>query len=101
VSENDEKSEYGLLVSFEDQSASYVHGYEAGGIWQRMRSGTEAEIEIMVHSVNRETLRRMAVADGWSVEFTPTEFDEWVSMKMEKQAKPIDHPNPHGLRVVN
>lgn len=28
---NDDK--YSLLVSFDDQSASYAHGFEAGKIW--------------------------------------------------------------------
>jgi hypothetical protein len=100
MDEEDTNVSYGLVVSFEDQSASYVHGWEAGGIWQRMRSGAEAEIEATVHTANRETLSRMAVAEGWSIEFKPTEFDEWTQLAMSKTAKAPERPNPHGLRVV-
>lgn len=100
MSDTSENAEYGLIVSFEDQSASYVHGYEAGGIWERMRSGTVAEIETVVHAENRETLTRMATVEGWSIELKPTEVDGWLSMSMAKQSKPLDRPNPHGLRVV-
>jgi hypothetical protein len=97
----DEPQEYGLIVSFEDQSPSYVHGFEAGIIDARMKSGAEAEIEVVVHTENRETLRRMAVAYGWSVEFVDTEVEGWTTANFAKTRKPIDRPNPTGLRVVN
>lgn len=100
MTDDEKHAEYGLVVSFEDQSASYVNGWEAGGIWQRMRSGTEAEIDTTVHAANRETLNRMAIAEGWSVEFVSTEYEEWLTMKMEKRATAPSRNNPHGLRVV-
>jgi hypothetical protein len=95
-----ENAEYGLIVSFEDQSASYVHGYEAGMLHARMNSGQEAEIESVVHTENQETLRRMAVAYGWEAVFEPTEVEGWITVKMTKKGPPIDRPNPHGLRIV-
>lgn len=100
MTEAPEQANYGLIVSFEDQSDSYVHGWEAGGLWQRMRSGIEAEIEATVHTANRETISRMCVAEGWSVEFTATEYPEWLQMAMTKDRKAPERPNPHGLRVV-
>ena len=95
-----ENAEYGLVVSFDDQSASYVNGFEAGQIHQRMSSGTEAEFDMTVHSANKETLERMAVAYGWSVSFKPTEYQEWSEAAFAKVRKAPDRPNPNGLRVV-
>lgn len=95
-----DESSYALIVSFDDQSESYVHGFEAGGIWQRMKAGAEAEIEAMVHTANRETLSRMAIAEGWTVEFKPTSLEEWTEMEMVKTKAPSERANPHGLRVV-
>ena len=95
-----DNAEYGLIVSFEDQSASYVHGFEVGQIHQRMNSGTEAEFDVMIHAANKETLTRMTIAYGWSVTFTPTEYPEWIEAAFEKTRKAPDRPNPVGLRVV-
>lgn len=97
----DDDAEYGLLVSFEDQSASFVHGFEAGQLWQRMRDGTEAEISATIHTANRETVTRMALAEGWVATFTETEVAEWLTLEVAKTKKAPERPNPHGLRVVN
>lgn len=94
------ETKYGLLVSFEDQSPSYVHGFEAGMLWHRMEAGAEAEIELMVHSANRETINRMAIAKGWTATFAATEYDEWLNLELVKAKKAPELPNPHGLRVV-
>lgn len=97
---NTENVEYGLIVSFEDQSASYVHGYEAGMLHQRMKSGAEAAIEMTVHIENQETIRRMAVAYGWEAEFKPTAVEGWITVELDKGKLSPVRPNPHGLRVV-
>lgn len=94
-----EDANYGLIVSFEDQSASFVNGFEAGELWQRMRNGAEAEIEATVHTANRETITRMGIAEGWAVEFSATEYEEWITLRMTKQMAP-PRVNPHGLRIV-
>ena len=92
--------EWGLVVAFPDGSPSFVHGFEAGGIWERMRSGREAEIEITTQSDNREVLRRMAIAEGWTLESKPTEVEGWDYTVLTKNRGAPDRPNPHGLRVV-
>lgn len=98
--EDDTNADYGLLVSFEDQSDSYVHGFEAGLISARMKSGIEAEIKATVHTANRETITRMAIAYGWSALFETTQFEEWSEVTMEKTGKAPERPNPIGLRLV-
>jgi len=100
---------YGLLVSFaglpfgDNAEHAFVHGVEFGQLWQRMRSGSEAEIEGTFHSVNRMAIERAAAAEGWICEFSDVAdetktFDGWVNAKLRKVA--TAKPNPHGLRVV-
>ncbi len=55
--------EWRPLVALEDQSSSYVHGFEAGMIWQRMQD-SETEIDAVTHTENRQTLMNMANAAG-------------------------------------
>ena len=101
---------FGLLVSFRDlpfgetTEQAFVHGMELGQLWQRMRSGQEAEIDGTFHSINRTAIERCAVADGWDVEFraatdeTGQSYDGWLFASLKKVANA--KTNPHGLRVV-
>lgn len=74
-----EEVESSLIVSFDDQSASFTHGFEAGIIWKRMMDG-EPTIEgcnsMMCHGQNAEVLSRMAVAQQYEIEVTH-EDGEW------------------------
>jgi hypothetical protein len=81
-----EDQEYGLIVSFEDQSGSYVHGFEAGQIWESMKR-VDPFIEKMVHTENKETIRRMAHAEGYEMIWEPTEIAEWSKVKLTKTQK--------------
>jgi len=96
MKQNDD--EYGLLVSFEDQSPEYVHGFEAGQIWEEMARCKD--INKTVHTANKVTLERMAIAAGYVVEFEKTEFKEWVFMKGHKAKARPEGGNPNGLRIV-
>lgn len=105
MSEMTENSaEYGLIVSFEDQSASYVHGFEAGGLSARMRDEVSSEdlegFQITVHAANRVTIERMCAAYGWNAKFDGTDFPEWLYLTLTRAPKPTELPNPHGLRLV-
>lgn len=99
---------WGLLVSFPDQSQSFTHGFEAGLLWQRLRSGHEAEIEnLTVHAENEEVMRRMALAEGWSCEFEPCKdeagkvYETYRVATLRKTEKAPVRPNPHGFRVYH
>lgn len=74
-----EGTEWKPLVSFADQSESYVHGFEAGMIWQRMQS-KEPEIEATVHVENEVTIINMANATGYAAEFESVGVDGWSSL---------------------
>lgn len=89
-----------LLVSFEDQSESYVHGFEAGKIWEQMCSTPEGYMEFTIHTQNVETIRRMAIAEGWNADFAETEVEGWTYVNLEREGKSTEKPNPFGLRVV-
>jgi hypothetical protein len=102
-----ENASYLLLVAFPDGSPSFVHGFEAGQIWRRMREGREAEIEnLTVHAANEEVVRRMAVSEGWECEFEPCKdetekvYETYRVVTLRKVAKTTAKTNPHGLRVV-
>lgn len=88
-------SEWGLVLSFsgldygKNTEHAFVHGFEVGQIWERMKSGREAEIEATVHSINDEVFRRAAAADGWNIEITPSDADGvavpgWSDVKLTK-----------------
>jgi hypothetical protein len=100
-----EETSYGLVVSFSDlyptmeQEHAFVHGVEFGGLWERMRSGTEAEIAVTTHAANRTVIQRAAASQGWDVECRPTDVEGWDFTVLRK-TKALDKPNPHGLRVV-
>lgn len=81
-----EDHEYGILVSFEDQSGSYVHGFEAGQIWEAM-TRCDPLIEKTVHTANKETIKRMAHAEGYDVLWTMSDIPEWSFVKLTKSQK--------------
>lgn len=69
-----DEAEFRCLVPFPDQSASFVHGFEAGMIWQRMIKG-EPQIggfddEIAAHFENAAVFRKMADAQGYDLDLS-------------------------------
>lgn len=103
--DNREHAEYGLIVSFEDQSASFVNGFECGKLAACMTTNADAEElegrQISVHTANRVTIDRMCAAYGWSAEWQDTEYPEWSYLTLTRAPKPTERPNPHGLRIVS
>jgi hypothetical protein len=99
-----ENAQYGLIVSFEDQSASFVNGFECGKLAACMTTNADAEElegrQISVHTANRVTIDRMCAAYGWSAEWQDTEYSEWSYLTLTRATKPTERPNPHGLRIV-
>jgi hypothetical protein len=100
-------SEWGLIVAFPDGSPSFVHGFEAGQLVERMQRGDKAEFErIMIHAANEEVIRRMCVAYGWECEFEPCKdetdqvYETYRMVTLRKVKAESGRPNPHGLRVV-
>lgn len=81
---------YGLLVSFPDQSETFVLGFEAGQLWEIMRVQSGTFIST-VHAKNRELVTRMAASCGLTPEFTALEGDDsgtYLSVKFTRGTKP-------------
>lgn len=96
----DEHAEYGLAVSFPDQSASFVNGYEAGAMDQRMGAGETPIEDACVHTENEEVFRRLAEYRGYAVEWRTSEVEGWSYISLRKIRPQGMSRNPHGLRVV-
>ncbi len=95
---------YELVLSFSDifptmaEERAFTHGFAFAGIWQRMRSGNEAEIEETTRIENRTIIARAAAAQGWELVVEPTDVDGWDTTKLAKVRS--ERSNPHGLRVI-
>ena len=79
-------AEMGLIVKFEDESSSYVHGFEAGMLWQQMQQGLQfIDPELPVHVENLTTLGRMAKAAGYTMGHTVVDDSpEWAEIEFSR-----------------
>lgn len=79
-------AEMSLLFSFPDDSDSFVHGFEAGMMWQRMQAGeTPIVTDMPVHIANRTALERMARAGGYLMSVVDLMPDEtWMHVEFQK-----------------
>lgn len=74
---------YELLIQFQDQSASFVHGFEAGQIWEALKARVP-EIGRTIHEENVELASQMAERQGY--DFNVKELDNgWVDAKFTKR----------------
>jgi hypothetical protein len=85
-----EESEFHCLVPFTDESESFVNGFEAGMIWQRMLAG-EANIggafDPPTHTKNLEVFKRMADAIGYDIKKDWDDVDGWMSVTFTKRKR--------------
>lgn len=82
-------NEFRCLVPFPDASENFVHGFEAGMIWQRMVAGERiigGDREIATHSQNAEVFLRMAAAQGYDVEIGD-DVDGWIIATFTRRPK--------------
>jgi hypothetical protein len=81
---------YGLLISFPDQSESFVHGWEAGALYRQMQAEL-GPIETMIHTENKEIVTRICGSLSWAVEFEATELAEWTKATLSRSRRPALH----------
>lgn len=80
-----ESSEYQPIVSFVDQSKSFVHGYEAGYLGCQMESGKlEISSDVPYHVANLELFERMCVTWNYSMEVLSKD-DTYAFVKFTKR----------------
>ena len=80
-----EQAVWSCIVPFEDASESFVHGFEAGTIWQHMVAG-EFKIETIAHTENRDLIERMARRQKYEVAFEKTDVEGWIDVLLTKQS---------------
>jgi hypothetical protein len=87
-----ENVDFKPLVSFPDQSASFVNGFEAGMIWQQMQDGDSliGSHGLPYHAENVEVIKRMAEAAGYQVIDVSPVDECWTTVIIDKlpNAKP-------------
>jgi hypothetical protein len=71
-------NDYSLVVSFPDQSETFVLGVEAGIIWNRLENGES--FGATVHVANQEVLRRMANAMNLDAQFREVDIVGWCDV---------------------
>lgn len=81
-----QEAQYDLVVSFTDDSESFTNGFEAGQIWESMKRH-DPTIEKTVHTANKETIVRMAHAEGYDVDWTTSDIPEWSYLILTKSRK--------------
>jgi hypothetical protein len=83
-------SAFSCVLSFPDQSESFVLGFEAAPFWTRLRNGetlVKTDDGFPVHRANDELFRRMAEACGY--DYTATPIDEcWMNVRFAKVSRP-------------
>lgn len=81
-------SEYGLLVSFPDQSETFVLGFEAGQLWEVLKSGSgDMAYSLTMHTANEEVFTRIARHYGCTAEFKRLEGG-WSEATLRRSSKP-------------
>ena len=81
--------EWSLVLKFPDASESFVNGFEAGMIWEKMQSADKRDInktiEMTVHEANRELYEAMATKLGWSIKTRSTTVEGWIYLTLRRQ----------------
>lgn len=85
----DEPLKMEMVFAFDDQSESFVLGFELGEIWRQIDGEGCLEFDrgiedgFPVHTVNIETLRRMCLARGYNLETKATDVEGWTSARLK------------------
>lgn len=100
---SEEQGSYNLVVGFPDGSPSFVHGFQAGQIWECMARG-DPSMALTVRLDNEEVIRRMAAAKGYDVKWEALEPIEhgWASASLSLAEAPsaTDKARAIGFSVV-
>jgi hypothetical protein len=79
---------YELLVSFPDQSESYVLGFEAGQLWEVLKAGNGDMVYLVtMHTANEEAFTRIGRHYGCTVEFVRLDGG-WSEATVLRSRKP-------------
>ena len=73
---------YEIVIRFDDESPSFVHGFESGMIWAAMEAGA-SPISRMVHTDIAVLLQRMAENHGYILSMESIS-DGWINATFQK-----------------
>ncbi len=76
-------TEYGMIFRFDDQSSSFVHGFELGQLWTKLEQRIDPTN--VYHSSNAETIIRACQHHGCRVKIKACEYggemcDDWIDL---------------------
>ena len=80
------ESSYELVFAFRDQSPSFVHGFECGRIWWRMKTENAPFEETVVDDI-AEDIIAMATKQGWRERINHVEGG-WITVTLTPERKP-------------
>lgn len=95
---------YRAALTFPDQSASFVHGFEAGELWARLKDASRigatsfsqlihAENEVLVANMARALGYRTTIAPVWSDE-SDADYSAWTNVLFEAPMHRDFAPSP-------
>lgn len=85
-----EKTEFHCLVPFKDTSESFVLGFEAGMVWQRMLAGDKhigGDDEAPTHFENMQVFQSMADTMDYEMQTIWRHGDGWMTVLFTKKQR--------------
>jgi hypothetical protein len=83
---------HSLVLAFDSDQREFARGFEAGALWEALRSDA-AELQATVHASNTEMVVRMGEALGRQVEGDQVDAD-WTSVRFSAPAVDAVDPSP-------
>ncbi len=75
-----EDASFGLVLPFDTDDTEFVRGFEAGRLWEQLKTGES--VEQTIHASNSEMAMRICEETGR--EFSAEVLDEtWIELRVE------------------
>ena len=78
-------AQHRLILEFLNESPDFAYGFEAGKLYQQMKSG-QRSIEGIYHRVNTDQICLMARTLGYSVTSLKLLDEHWISVIMRRRS---------------
>ncbi len=75
---SEEHSGYDLLLAFDSDDSEFARGFEAGRLWERVKTDM-TNWDQMIHTSNAEMVMRMCEAEEREFRAEPVD-DDWVNV---------------------
>lgn len=80
---------YELIVAFDSDDQEFTRGFEAGRVYEVLRSRQESSVEFQVHGTNSTMMERIAKTTGYVIDALESEGEdpEWLTLRFVRQTK--------------